>query len=279
MASLESASVVRQISSLFEGSSVAGLSDRQLLDRFVSDPDSAREAAFAALVSRHGSLVLAVCVDVLSNQHDAEDAFQAVFLILAQKARSIREPDLLANWLYGVALRTARHAKHRRPLPSQNREGEHHDERHLEHEDLVYRAVGPGPGTGRGFCTKRSSACHASSGCRLFCATSRALVSTKRPAVCAGPTERSAAGWPAPLRQSSAAGLARRGVALTRHCIGRGTFRSGQPRPRSLLPTCAETTARLACDLVRGRPPRRAPWRRRLGSGRIAIHVVPQVEG
>jgi RNA polymerase sigma factor (sigma-70 family) len=114
MASLASASVVRQIGSLFEGSSVAGLSDRQLLDRFISERDSAGEAAFAALVVRHGSLVLAVCVDVLTDRHDAEDAFQAVFLILAQKARSIREPELLANWLYGVALRTARHAKLRR---------------------------------------------------------------------------------------------------------------------------------------------------------------------
>ena len=114
MASLASASVARQIGSLFEGSSVAGLSDRQLLDRFTSERGNAGEAAFAALVARHGSLVFAVCVDVLADRHDAEDAFQAVFLILAQKARSIREPELLANWLYGVALRTARHANHRR---------------------------------------------------------------------------------------------------------------------------------------------------------------------
>ena len=114
MTSLASAMVVRQIGSLFEGSAVAGMSDRQLLDRFISERDCAGETAFAALVVRHGSLVLAVCVDVLGDQHDAEDAFQAVFLTLAQKARSIREPDLLANWLYGVAVRTARHAKCRR---------------------------------------------------------------------------------------------------------------------------------------------------------------------
>lgn len=111
MASLASGSVLRQIGSLFEGSSVAGLSDRQLLDRFNARRDAAGEAAFAALVLRHGPLVLGICNDILADRHHAEDAFQAVFLILAQKAHCIRDPDLLANWLYGVALRTARCAR------------------------------------------------------------------------------------------------------------------------------------------------------------------------
>ena len=53
-------------------------------------------------------MVLSICRQVLGDRHDAEDAFQAVFLVLARKARSIRDPDLLGNWLYGVALRTAR---------------------------------------------------------------------------------------------------------------------------------------------------------------------------
>ena len=111
MASVASGSVVRQINSLFEGSSVAGLSDRQLLDRFIAQRDSAGEAAFAALVRRHGPMVLGVCSELLGDRHDAEDAFQAVFLVLAQKARSIRDAGLLGNWLYGVAVRTSRHAK------------------------------------------------------------------------------------------------------------------------------------------------------------------------
>src|SRR5580693_7987557 len=105
---LATGSVVRQIGSLFEGGSVAGLSDRQLLERFTAQRDAAGEAAFAALVSRHGPMVLDVCRQLLGDLHHAEDAFQAVFLVLARKARSIRDPDLLANWLYGVALRTAR---------------------------------------------------------------------------------------------------------------------------------------------------------------------------
>ena len=103
MASLASGSVVRQIGSLFDGSSVAGLSDRQLLDRFTAQRDAVGEAAFAALVVRHGPMVLGVCRQLLGDRHHAEDAFQAVFLVLAQKARSIRDPDLLGNWLYGVA--------------------------------------------------------------------------------------------------------------------------------------------------------------------------------
>src|ERR1017187_4359903 len=123
MASLASCSVVRQIGSLFEGSSVAGLSDRQLLDRFTAQRDSVAEAAFAALVVRHGPMVLGVCSELLVDRHHAEDAFQAVFLILAQKARSIRDPDLLGNWLYGVALRTSRCAKIRLARRCTNEEG------------------------------------------------------------------------------------------------------------------------------------------------------------
>ncbi len=114
IASPISGSVVRQINMLFEGSSVAGMSDGQLLDRFIARRDAAGEAAFAALVMRHGSMVLGVCNELLGDRHHAEDAFQAVFLILARKARSISDPDLLGNWLYGVALRTARCARIRR---------------------------------------------------------------------------------------------------------------------------------------------------------------------
>jgi RNA polymerase sigma factor (sigma-70 family) len=111
MASMTSSSVTRQIKSLFESGSVTGLSDRQLLERFNSRRDPIGEAAFAALVSRHGPMVLEVSRQVLGGLHDAEDAFQAVFLVLARRALSIRDPDLLANWLYGVTVRTARCAK------------------------------------------------------------------------------------------------------------------------------------------------------------------------
>ncbi|SIN70411.1 RNA polymerase sigma factor, sigma-70 family [Singulisphaera sp. GP187] len=112
MAHTATRSVVRQLESLFEGGSVAGLSDRQLLERYLAGGcNPAGEAAFAALVGRHGPMVLGVCRQFLGDAQHAEDAFQAVFLVLAQKARTIRDPDLLGNWLYGVAIRTARCAK------------------------------------------------------------------------------------------------------------------------------------------------------------------------
>jgi RNA polymerase sigma factor (sigma-70 family) len=84
------------------------LSDGQLLDNYLLDRS---EAAFETLVRRHGPMVLGVCRRALGPTPDAEDAFQAVFLVLVRKAASIRPRDLVGNWLYGVACRTALKAK------------------------------------------------------------------------------------------------------------------------------------------------------------------------
>ncbi len=124
MARLASGSVVRQLGSLFEDGTVAGLSDRQLLERFIAARDPAGEAAFAAIVARHGPMVLDICRQLLGDLHHAEDAFQAVFLVLARRARSIRDPDLLGNWLYGVALRTARCARAQHDRRRKKEEGD-----------------------------------------------------------------------------------------------------------------------------------------------------------
>ncbi len=86
------------------------LSDRQLIARFTRNSD---EHAFAALVSRHGPMVQRVCRRIVNNVQDAEDVFQAVFLLLARKSRHVRWHSSVGNWLYGVAIRIARQ-EHRR---------------------------------------------------------------------------------------------------------------------------------------------------------------------
>src|SRR5437588_8695290 len=86
----------------------AALPDGALLDDFIARRD---EAAFEALLRRHGPMVLGVCRRVLGNAADAEDAFQATFLVLVRKADRVRPRSAVGNWLYGVAWRTAREAR------------------------------------------------------------------------------------------------------------------------------------------------------------------------
>src|SRR5262245_45203467 len=100
-----------QLNTLTAVGVVGDLSDAQLLQRFVTANDAAAQVILTALVERHGPMVLSVCRQVLGNPHDADDAFQAAFLVLARKARSIQNTDSAASWLYGVALRVAMRAK------------------------------------------------------------------------------------------------------------------------------------------------------------------------
>jgi RNA polymerase sigma factor (sigma-70 family) len=101
------AAVARQLRRAALGDG-AGLTDGQLLERFVAGGD---EDAFAVIVRRHGPMVLGVCRRILRDRHDAEDAFQATFLVLVRKAASVMPRELVANWLYGVACHTARKAR------------------------------------------------------------------------------------------------------------------------------------------------------------------------
>jgi RNA polymerase sigma-70 factor (ECF subfamily) len=87
------------------------MSDGQLLERFLSPPAPASEAAFEALVRRHGPMVLALCRGVLRDDHDADDAFQATFLVLARRAATVRDRGRLATWLGRVARRIALRAR------------------------------------------------------------------------------------------------------------------------------------------------------------------------
>jgi RNA polymerase sigma factor (sigma-70 family) len=99
---------LKDLETLFAGGTVGALADGDLLERFLARQD---EAAFEALVKRHGPMVLQVCRGVLADPHDAQDAFQATFLVLSQRAASIRKRESIASWLFGVAGRIAARAR------------------------------------------------------------------------------------------------------------------------------------------------------------------------
>ena len=100
----------RDLNNLFELGVISGLQDSELLERFIVRRD---EAAFEALVRRHSPLVWGVCRRILRDHHDAEDAFQATFLVFARRAPVITPREMLSNWLYGVARQTASKAQQR----------------------------------------------------------------------------------------------------------------------------------------------------------------------
>ena len=108
---------MRPLRDLFKAGTATGLSDGELLERYTAkraesaEAATAAEMAFAALVDRHGAMVWGVCRRVLGDTHEAEDAFQATFLILVRKAGSVRVDGSLGRWLYGVAHRVALRAR------------------------------------------------------------------------------------------------------------------------------------------------------------------------
>ncbi len=103
--------VSRHLKTLFHCGAAGQLGDEQLLERFVTGRDEVAEAAFAALMDRHGAMVLGVCRRVLGNREAAEDAFQATFMVLVRKAGTISRREQLSKWLYGVAVRAALEAR------------------------------------------------------------------------------------------------------------------------------------------------------------------------
>jgi len=117
---------VKAVRVLADAGTVAGFTDRQLLERFLSAGGAKAEAAFAALVVRHGPMVRRVCRELLPDARDVEDAAQATFWVLARRANTLRDPERLGPWLYGVALRAARRARasdrrgRHRPLPDRD---------------------------------------------------------------------------------------------------------------------------------------------------------------
>jgi RNA polymerase sigma factor (sigma-70 family) len=108
MATTQLSKVVRHLRGVLARQDTAGLPDVGLWERYVQERD---DAAFETLVRRHGPMVLGVCRRILRNEQDAEDAFQATFLVLVRRAASLQSPSILANWLHGVAYRTALEAR------------------------------------------------------------------------------------------------------------------------------------------------------------------------
>src|SRR5262245_14331446 len=96
--------VLRFLRHLAVPGEVGEASDALLLERFADRRD---EAAFVAILRRYGGLVLGVCRRVLPDEHDAEDAFQATFLVLARKAGRVAKREALSCWLHGVAYRVS----------------------------------------------------------------------------------------------------------------------------------------------------------------------------
>jgi RNA polymerase sigma factor (sigma-70 family) len=113
MATGQSRPLGQQVERLWGLGTGSGLSDAELLERFNGTKSPVSDQAFEVLVERHGPMVLGVCRHILRRPQDADDAFQATFLVLVRKARSIRVGTSLAPWLYAVAHRTALRARAR----------------------------------------------------------------------------------------------------------------------------------------------------------------------
>ncbi len=162
--------VMRSIGQLFGDGPVAGLDERALIERFAATGD---EAAFAALVALHGPMVLSVCRRMLRDGHDVEDAFQATFLVLVRRARSIRDPGRLGPWLFGVARRVAMRAQAQRV--GAGRIGTCRDRRRSRRG----RPCGQQPGSRGTTCsrssTRRSPGCRRGTARRWCSATWRAV--------------------------------------------------------------------------------------------------------
>jgi hypothetical protein len=146
--------VIRHVRGFADSGSSACPSDGELIHAFVAEDD---QTAFATIVRRHGPMVLAVGRRVLLDIQDAEDAFQATFLLLARKASSLRKEGSLAGWLHGVVYRMAGHAR-RAAL------------RRRQHEGRARVMHTPGPewevygARYRKFSTRRSRGCRQSTG-------------------------------------------------------------------------------------------------------------------
>jgi HlyD family secretion protein len=111
MAGTASVAILRDIQTLFDLGTAAGMTDRQLLERFADGRGPSSDAAFEVLILRHGPMVLRVCRNMLRHEADVADAFQATFLVLVRRRETLRTLESVGGWLYGVVCRVAARAR------------------------------------------------------------------------------------------------------------------------------------------------------------------------
>ena len=130
--------ILKHVQKLSRLQALTNLKDSELLERFLSLQD---EMAFTVLIERHGPMVHAVCCRTLGNTHDAEDACQATFLVLARKAQTIQKKRSLSSWLHGVALRLASNLKRKLARRQRREQDFTKSESYLPHSDVSWREV------------------------------------------------------------------------------------------------------------------------------------------
>jgi RNA polymerase sigma factor (sigma-70 family) len=250
-------SVIQHLRRAVAAPDAAALADGGLLGCFIDQFD---QAAFETLMRRHGPMVLGVCRRILENHHDAEDAFQATFLVLVHKAHTIRPRALVGNWLHGVALQTALKARQRMT-------------RRRAKEKQVLELPEP-----------EASAADSWNELRPVLDQELARLPDKyRAAVVLcdleGKSYKEAArqlGWPpgtlsvrlARARKMLASRLARKGWALPAASLG--AFLSAQAAPASIAPAVLDSTLRAAISLAAGQG---------IASGIVSTQVVFLVKG
>ena len=224
-------------------------SDEQLLQQFLSRSDESAEAAFATLIERHGPMVHRVCLDVLRDREEARDAAQAVFLVLARKAGSIRKPEALGPWLHGVALRLARRARtdEARRRAAERRKGE-----------IMQPTTAPGSGP-RSLGLRRTA--------RGSRSTPREVPETDHPLLLAGADPGGGRGGARLATRDGAGPIAPRPGPITVEAdpTGRRADGHGRVRPRDIV-LRDRRHARSGMDRCDGR--RRGPVRLRQGDRR-----------
>src|SRR4051794_16599832 len=148
MAKKRHGTALRHIRTLLDVGTIGGLTDGQLLERYAGRGGEAAELAFSALIERHGPMVMRVCRSLLRDEHQAQDAFQATFLVLVRRADALWVRDSLGPWLHQVACRVAycarsaaaRRRRHERRVaelsPRPGREGARDDLGTVLHEEI-----------------------------------------------------------------------------------------------------------------------------------------------